>query len=765
MKKKSLMLLLSIPFVFALGGIAACEEEEVVCDHTYADELSSDEDYHWYAATCDHTDLRGDAEPHKDKDNDGVCDVCEYDADHEHTYEETLTSNETQHWYAAKCTHSVKKDAEDHDFDEVGICKDCGYSEDAGHQHTFKNVYSTSATQHWFDSKCDHPSVVVKENHVDEDNNNVCDVCGYNTYDLSTVIATATSAASAAKVSSTELNYSNPYDYCEISEDERYAYDYAYTFTYGVENYAKKEMVKSYTSATYDYGIWDYVYNTVEVSKENTYYSMVDEDNIFALVEDFGEDLTVAGDDTLERDKYAVVSEIVGPQFSVSILSDNAYGVENMLAELYSTAMTSNLVFNYANGENVEDDITYYWINFLYITESGYGYDYQIEFSLEDGVINKLSMVIGEYGESDLVANYDYETKEMEYLLKDYATPFQETTYEVTQTIGERTAVVPDDYDMDNYLLTSFKISDGTNEYENGATVTTTTGSELTFSISGDGVTDKVAFNNVTFSGNLPGYEWDGTWKLASYSNTKGGTYTFTASTDIASVTITVVIEWQTLTSLSVHQDSAYGYQEVTTATVYAGKEFVFKPVANSGANNEVTVAVTGTGITSDDYTLSYSSPDYIFTATKTGTYTITLTSTIDVTITATVTVTVAEAPNVGAILSGAKKYEDYYGYIQFAFTPASANATNGTVVITGSYYDRWGTGSTYTINKTVNYVYDETANEIALSGEESEQFELMFDEDFNLIGGWYYQYSYDQYWQYGIPYNGQLITVVADPA
>lgn len=760
MKRKSLMLLFSIPFALALAGIAACEEE---CTHTYADTLSSDSEYHWYAATCEHTDMKGEAEPHKDANDDGVCDVCEYDADHVHTYDETWTSNETKHWYAAKCTHSVKKDEADHvDENNDGVCDVCGWSADATHQHTFKTVWSTDATHHWYDAKCEH-DVEVKIAHVDEDENNSCDVCGYDTYDISAVIASATSATSKAKVASTVFNYSNPYDVEYVDDGSgdynTYVKNYVYTFTYGADNYAKQECAVSYIVEDWS------GYEKVDVSKVETYYSMVNEDNIFALVKDFGTDLTVEDDDMLTRNMDADVAEMNGCAFDVNILDGMEYGVEAMIAALYNEARTSNLVFNYANGEMVEDEGTYYWFNFLYITESGYGYDYEIAFSLEEGAINRLYMYVGEYAESDLVANYNNETEEMEYLFKDEAEPFQGRVYEVTQTIGERTAVVPNEYDMDSYLLTSFKLSDGLNEYEDGATITIHAADQLMLSLAGDGVADKAAYNKVEFSGDLPGYASDGEWKLYASQNKVAGTYTLTASTDLASVTITVVINWQELTSLSVHQSGKFGnYQEVTTATIYAGKEFVFKPVANSGANNAVAVGITGTEITSEDYTLSYNSPDYIFSSTKIGTYTITLTSTVNEQITVSVIVTVAEAPNVSEILSGTKRYTDSFGFIQFVFTPSSAGATSGTVVITGSYFDKWGTQETYTINKTVNYVYNESSNEIELSGEESEQFELGFEEEFVLIGGWYYQYGFDAYWQWSMPYSGQLTTVVSDP-
>lgn len=734
MKRKSLMLLFSIPFALALAGIAACEEE---CTHTYADTLSSDSEYHWYAATCEHTDMKGEAEPHKDANDDGVCDVCEYDADHVHTYDETWTSNETKHWYAAKCTHSVKKDEADHvDENNDGVCDVCGWSADATHQHTFKTVWSTDATHHWYDAKCEH-DVEVKIAHVDEDENNSCDVCGYDTYDISAVIASATSATSKAKVASTVFNYSNPYEVETVDDGygnyNDYVKDYVYTFTYGADNYAKQECAVSYMYSYFDYSIYDMVYEKVDVSKVDTYYSMVNEDNIFALVKDFGMDLTVEDDDMLTRNMDADVAEMNGCAFDVNILDGMEYGVEAMIAALYNEARTSNLVFNYANGEMVEDEGTYYWFNFLYITESGYGYDYEIAFSLEEGAINRLYMYVGEYAESDLVANYNYETEEMEYLFKDEAEPFQATIYEVTQTIGERTAVVPNEYDMDSYLLTSFKLSDGLNEYEDGDTITIHAADQLMLSLAGDGVADKAAYNKVEFSGDLPGYAFDGEWRLEDYANKVAGTYTLTASTDLASVTITVVINWQELTNLEVQVYEDDSYVSQNTITVYQNATVDFKAVANRGANSAYVATVTApTGVGETGYTLDLISPEYYFTATAVGTYTITCTSTVNDQITATLTVIVLEAPTISDLLNGTWSWADDYEptvNMSAVFTPVETGATSGTVVLTAS--NPW---ESVDETVTLNYSYDETSNEITLTGEGSENWSLAFDPSYNII-------------------------------
>lgn len=46
--------------------------------HTYSDAWSADENGHWHAATCEHTENKRSEGAHFDGDNSGNCDVCGY---------------------------------------------------------------------------------------------------------------------------------------------------------------------------------------------------------------------------------------------------------------------------------------------------------------------------------------------------------------------------------------------------------------------------------------------------------------------------------------------------------------------------------------------------------------------------------------------------------------------------------------------------------------------------------------------------------------
>lgn len=46
--------------------------------HTFKEEWSHDDETHWHEATCEHTDVKGSEEAHKDENKDHSCDVCDF---------------------------------------------------------------------------------------------------------------------------------------------------------------------------------------------------------------------------------------------------------------------------------------------------------------------------------------------------------------------------------------------------------------------------------------------------------------------------------------------------------------------------------------------------------------------------------------------------------------------------------------------------------------------------------------------------------------
>lgn len=157
-----------------------CGYESTACQHTYSEAWSSDAQFHWHAATCNHIGSVSEKAEHADEDNDGACDVCAYMGEHEHTFEEQWSNNESHHWHEATCDHDVVADAADHvDESNDGECDVCGWF-DPDHTHTFSEEFTCDVTYHWFSATCEHLGAISeKAQHADTDENGHCDTCDY----------------------------------------------------------------------------------------------------------------------------------------------------------------------------------------------------------------------------------------------------------------------------------------------------------------------------------------------------------------------------------------------------------------------------------------------------------------------------------------------------------------------------------------------------------------------------------------------------------
>ncbi len=170
----------------------ADEDGNDVCDvcgyrkdhtHTYEDTWTQGEKTHYYKNTCGHEDVekyRRDEASHEDQNNDSLCDVCAYDYGHTHEYATEWTKADGGHWHAPTCGHDVPgTDLSDHvDVNNDAICDDCGYDYD--HTHTYATEWTTDADLHWHAVTCGHDVPVADKNaHADADGDSQCDTCGY----------------------------------------------------------------------------------------------------------------------------------------------------------------------------------------------------------------------------------------------------------------------------------------------------------------------------------------------------------------------------------------------------------------------------------------------------------------------------------------------------------------------------------------------------------------------------------------------------------
>ncbi len=138
-----------------------CDAECNLCghertpEHKYLDIWSMDETGHWHPCKICWTRTDEDEHtpgPEATEWDDQVCTVCGYVIQealgHTHRYEDTLTSDETGHWYpCAGCDE--KKDFLEHSFEHNcdTTCDVCGYVREI--RHDYSNRLSADATGHW----------------------------------------------------------------------------------------------------------------------------------------------------------------------------------------------------------------------------------------------------------------------------------------------------------------------------------------------------------------------------------------------------------------------------------------------------------------------------------------------------------------------------------------------------------------------------------------------------------------------------------------
>ncbi len=132
------------------------------CTHPLEKNWQWDEKDHWHRTTCEHKEFHSPYEAHTFgpwKESDGKktrqCTVCTYtetvkvtassaapkaapkvDPAHVHTFATTWSYDDSSHWHAANCGHSVKEDEEPHSFGlwskwqsdkRTRTCSECDY--------------------------------------------------------------------------------------------------------------------------------------------------------------------------------------------------------------------------------------------------------------------------------------------------------------------------------------------------------------------------------------------------------------------------------------------------------------------------------------------------------------------------------------------------------------------------------------------------------------------------------------------------------------
>lgn len=167
LKRFTLSLTLAICAVCMAFGIVGCNNNEHV--HTYSEDWTRSATEHWHEATCEHTDEKGDLGTHVDSDNNGKCDKCNYDMqqpeEHKHTFADTWSHDENTHWHAATCNDTTERqdEAPHVDEDDNQFCDVCG--EFIEHVHKFSETeWEFDEVKHWRPAICTHKTEKGDEN-------------------------------------------------------------------------------------------------------------------------------------------------------------------------------------------------------------------------------------------------------------------------------------------------------------------------------------------------------------------------------------------------------------------------------------------------------------------------------------------------------------------------------------------------------------------------------------------------------------------------
>lgn len=443
---------------------------------------------------------------------------------------------------------------------------------------------------------------------------------------------------------------------------------------------------------TYEFGInYVYIKETVE-TKSEFHYSM-EGSQIFGVQVKEGQEVP---------NPNISADYMNGTRFNLWYHSTPSYGVENVLSALYKAAKecTNKDLVETVNVATRE--YSFKFSGLVFNTNARDYYETEVNFKLgADYNIEHADYRQKYWENSDLEPQFH--TNAAGITTPDRKDWFnEEEIVTVDQITGERYKTNP--YSRDTMIIQSYDlVYSGQILGDDGVIDCSKSGGNLTIKIeniypeSASFAMDPLYFN---YTGNYGG-EADSSTMIESEGfmafrneNTitviprNGGVWKLILRTYGTYKTITLNITGDAPTSITPQlYNSATGrFQEGNAKTVAVGGAIYFKGAVNQYANEAQTALVTSSNSTYATVTEETVNgvKCFKFSATQAGTYTVTVTSAVASSVKCTYTFTVNELPDYSVILSGSYTVTDYEGNIfVLEFTPASAGADNGTVVIT----------------------------------------------------------------------------------
>ena len=445
MKRKFLALLCIVALlVLSLASCSIFDQgnsgnNDDTCEHTYSDKWSTSTTHHWHAATCEHAELKTDTAAHTDADENGKCDVCDYELGHVHTFEDKWTSNDTHHWKVATCSHTDEKG-------ELDV-------------HTDSNR----------NAECDVCSAHVHVLNLNGD----CAACEEHVTDVDVTdinVVLPFVFANAVNVVGGNIVHANIVTDLEMEDDE--------LAEYYVGFYKEVTFVLGNGAAYYKVDTTSFYGDSQYTDSQESWYELVAEELVFGVYQ-----YTYDGETSdFEIDASANTDSLTGYYFPVSTLTD-AYGAENLLATLYAlsqSAAASDYEYLYEDGVYT---FTFSYLDVNSDTGEGEGdhadyYEIGVAFALsENGTLTDLEVICNCYTnslEDELDNDYIYDQNTGTIEMKETAVP-DVYAFMILQEEGERTYV--SEHPKSNFIPESFDaFVDADLTTQLGETVTVTEG-------------------------------------------------------------------------------------------------------------------------------------------------------------------------------------------------------------------------------------------------------------------------------------------------
>ena len=259
--------------------------------------------------------------------------------DCEHTFSQEWASDATSHWHPATCPHGEIKDslANHIDAEEDGVCDVCAYA--VGHIHTAEDKWTYDDTNHWQVATCSHAGELINiALHSDENTDGVCDVCNGHVHDVNAAgyCKIASCGKKVKDIDETNLTELIPAVVSQsgLINGGTVSYDF-----YGPSNTGDAYVATKLDTVTYLFGKNDYTYVKVVTDSVNsgvvgngtyeTWHQLIAPDETFGVFREDSNDIVL---------DMSNANKLRGYYIALSTLAGD-YGAEATLYALYEAAI------------------------------------------------------------------------------------------------------------------------------------------------------------------------------------------------------------------------------------------------------------------------------------------------------------------------------------------------------------------------------------------------------------------------------------------